>query len=473
MWSALFLLAGTVSLNASDRMTPEVVAIRKTMPSVGNIHTEKAAANAVFKAENARKTNGMGAGTIIDERGYMVTNYHVVADVDTIRVDFEDDNHMKSSFTARRVQVDKEHDLAIIKIDVPHAKTFKPMPCGTSSDMYLGEKVIAIGNPFGYDGTITLGIVSQIGRDVEANDTVSYKNLIQTDAAINPGNSGGPLINMDGEWIGINVAIRANSQKIGFAIPIDDARSIIAKMMSVETLERTYHGLATKDVKDGAVRMLVVEGAQANSPAYNAGLLPGDVITRVITPTLSSGFVDVIDGVDLERSMLQRRAGDSIELHVKRNGEVKKHYMSLAQFSGGRATVAEVTTPRANNNNEDAERYWSQLGLRLVSLKTHEHKDYLSRTKYRGGMRVMDVRDNSPAAQAMIQKGDILVGLHEWETTNYDNVNWIMRHLAVHPVTPEAPNQVKFYIVRAEETKFGMLALPTLPAPRTASAKAN
>ncbi len=128
------------------------------------------------------------------------------------------------------------------------------MPLGTSSDLMLGETVFAVGNAFGYENTITLGIVSALHRDVEVNDTQSYKNLIQTDAAINPGNSGGPLINVNGEIVGINVAIRAGAQKIGFAIPIDDARRVIADLMKIEYFDGTYHGLVGRDVKNANER---------------------------------------------------------------------------------------------------------------------------------------------------------------------------------------------------------------------------
>ena len=331
LWSVLCLLAGTTVLSASEpatgRVTPEVLAAKRTLPSVGNIHTEKAAntSNSVFASEKARKINGMGTGIVFDERGYMVTNYHVIADVDTIRVEFEDENRVRSSYIARKVRYDREHDLAIIKVD--GAKPFKVMPSGTSSDLMYCEKVIAIGNAFGYDGTVTLGYISALGRDVEANDTVSYKNLIQTDAAINPGNSGGPLINMDGEVIGINVAIRAGAQKIGFAIPIDDARIIIAKMMSIEHLDGTFHGAITKDVKSGSTRMLRVDGAHPESPAALAGLRSGDVIMK-------AGNVDVIDGVDLERALLHRSVGDKVELTIKRSDKIEKTAILMILSSG-------------------------------------------------------------------------------------------------------------------------------------------
>lgn len=459
LWSVLALLAGATALPASERMTPEVMAVRRTLPSVGNIHTEKAAspANIAFTSERTKKINGMGTGIIVDEHGYMVTNYHVIADVDTIRVDIEDETGMKSSYLARKVRWDREHDLAIIKVDGP--KPFKVMPSGTSSDLMLCEKVIAIGNAFGYDGTTTLGIISKLGRDVDANETVSYKNLIQTDAAINPGNSGGPLINMDGEVIGINVAIRANSNRIGFAIPIDDARKVIAKMMSIE--HGTYHGVITKDVKSGPIRMLVIDGYHPDSPAAVAGLRSGDVVTRV-------GSVDVIDGADFERALLHHNAGDRVDLLVKRGDKFEKASLALAQYTGGRASLAsnEVqVTPRANN--DDSDRFWSQLGLRLTTLPATD-RGQLSKTKYRGGMRILEVKSDSTAATNGIQKGDILVGLDKWETMSVDNITWIMNQLGTQPANTDGPANVKFYIVRGQETKYGFLPVSTLP--RTANA---
>ena len=459
LWCALFLLAGTTVLSASERITPEVLAARRTLPSVGNIHTEKAAnaSNSVFTTEKARKINGMGTGIIIDERGYMVTNYHVIADVDTIRVEFEDENRVKGSYIARKVRFDREHDLAIIKVD--GAKPFKVMPCGTSSDLMLCEKVIAIGNAFGYDGTTTLGYISALGRDVEANETVSYKNLIQTDAAINPGNSGGPLINMDGEVIGINVAIRANAQKIGFAIPIDDARKTIAKMMSIEHLDGTFHGLMTKDMKSGSSRMLMIDGSHPESPAALAGLRSGDVVAK-------AGGIEIVDGVDFERALLHRAAGDKIEIMVKRNDKLEKTMLALAPFTGGRSSIATdfQITPRANN--DDADRFWQQLGLRLNALPAAE-RNQLAKTKYRGGMKVLEVKPDSPAATNGMQKGDILVGLDKWETMSLENITWIMNSLGTQTTGLDAPNQVKFFLVRGQETRYGFL--PLVQPSRTAS----
>ena len=432
---------------ASPRETPEVCAVKRTLPSVGNIHTEKSAAtnaqNNIFASDKGRKINGMGTGIVVDERGYLVTNYHVIADVDTIRVDFHD----KSSYLARRINVDRENDLALIKIDPLHP--LKVMPSGTSSDLMLCEKVIAIGNAFGYQSTVTVGYISSLGRDVDANDTQSYRNLIQTDAAINPGNSGGPLVNLAGEVIGINVAIRAQAQKIGFAIPIDDARRAIARLMSVEQLDRTYHGLIYKDVKAGDSRHLVVDGVHPDSPAALAGLKSGDVIVK-------AGHVEVTDCVDWERAFLGRPVGDKIEVSLKRNEKLESVSLSLAAYTGGRVSVNSdvAVTPRPVGG-ADEDRYWQQLGLKLSVLPANQKS--LVGPKYRGGMRVIDVKTDGPASANGIQKGDVLVGLDKWETLSSDNVSWILNQ----QLTPTADGQVsmKFYVIRGTETRYGYLAV--------------
>ena len=188
--------------------------------AVVNIHSERTVQVPVgdelfAHAPLQNRVNGMGTGIIIDPRGYIITNQHVVDDVSVIRVHLTDG----SSHTARVLVRDHESDLALLKIDV--SRPLPTMPLGTSSDVMVGETVIAIGNAYGYEHTVTVGIVSAIKRDVTLNKEVSYKALIQTDASINPGNSGGPLLNINGELIGVNVAIRAGAQGIGFAIPVD------------------------------------------------------------------------------------------------------------------------------------------------------------------------------------------------------------------------------------------------------------
>ena len=444
-WCALILLAGSAVLSADDRQTPLTRAVARAAPSVGNIHTEKSSnpANNVFSTEKGRKVNGMGTGVVIDERGYMITNYHVVADVDSIRVEFAD----TSSYLARKINVDREHDLALIKVEA--TKPLKVIPHGTSSDLMICETVIAIGNPFGYGSSATVGYISALGRDVDANDTQFYKNLIQTDAAINPGNSGGPLVNIEGEMIGINVAIRAGAQRIGFAIPIDDARKIIERLMSVEQLDRTYHGLIPKNIKSASSRMLLVDGTHPDSPAAAAGLKTGDVI-------LKAGETDVIDGADWERALLGHPVGHKIEVTVRRSDKVEKTTLVLAAYTGGRTTLStEIAVAPA----PVVDRFWVQLGLKMAALP--ESQKNLVGPKYRGGMRVNDVRSDGPAAVNGIQKGDILVGLDKWETMSPDNVGWILGQ--PNPQNADGQVSLKFFVIRGTETRYGFLPVSLTP----------
>src|SRR5216684_2037952 len=210
-----------VSRDWNLRQTPIVDVVKRVRAAVVNIHSERTVAmtpEQLFStAPTQNRINGMGTGIIIDPRGYIITNQHVVDDVSIIRVHLSDG----SAHNARVLIRDHDSDLALVKIDV--GKPLPTMPIGTSSDVLVGETVIAIGNAYGYEHSVTVGIVSAIKRDVTLNKEISYKSLIQTDASINPGNSGGPLMNINGDLIGVNVAIRAGAQGIGFAIPVDSA----------------------------------------------------------------------------------------------------------------------------------------------------------------------------------------------------------------------------------------------------------
>jgi serine protease Do len=439
--AALALLCLCAPSSASEnRETPLVRAVKRAKSCVVNIHSEKTAHKdeSLFPNARDRKVSGMGTGIILDERGYIATNYHVVAKVDSLRASLSDGG----TYDARVIAYDREHDLAIIKIDA--SAPLKVMPMGTSSDLMLGESVFAVGNAFGYEDTVTSGIVSSLSRDVEVNETQSYENLIQTDASINPGNSGGPLLNLEGEVVGINVAIRANAQRIGFAIPIDDARKVLAKLMSIEQLNSHYHGLVTTDKKSGATRELVVDAAMPDSPAAKAGFKAGDVV-------LKAGTVDVVDGVDLERALLGRNTGEVVDVTVKRNDKTETLKIQVAQSSRQHTpaydsqVVVRGNTPEFDPGDEIS---WRALGLKLTQVASTEPS--FTGSRYHGGMRVVEVQKGGPAEINGIRQGDILVGLHLWETVNAQNVSWVLEH-------PEFSNfnPLKFYILRGHETLFG------------------
>ncbi|MCH8829197.1 MAG: trypsin-like peptidase domain-containing protein [Planctomycetes bacterium] len=433
-----FIAMLSASLAANLRETPLVRALRRAKATVVNIRSEKTAlaGNTVFGSAKTRKINGMGTGIIIDSRGYIVTNHHVVDRVDSLRVTLFNG----STYRAKVVSFDRKHDLAIIRI---HSnKPFPVMPMGTSCDLMLGESVFAVGNAFGYENTVTAGIISALSRDVVVNERQSYKNLIQTDASINPGNSGGPLINMAGEVIGINVAIRSGAQRIGFAIPIDDARRVMSRLLSIEKLDRHYHGLLTRDVKTEKRRELVVSSAESGSPAAKAGFKAGDVVVK-------AGQFPVTDSVDFERALLGRRVGDKVMVIVRRGGKEKTLPLLVGKLD--RATVI-----RANNAVQhpggSVSKTWRMLGLRMVKLQNADTR--LMQSRYRGGMRVVDVRTGSTAESNGIRKGDILVGLHIWETVSTENISYVLNHPKFRTFSP-----LKFYILRGRNTLFGHLQI--------------
>ena len=423
------------------RQTPIVRAVKRAQASAINIHSEKtASADTLFAPNKSRKVNGMGTGIVIDERGYIATNHHVVKGVDVLRCTLKDGG----VYTARVLTYDAAKDLAIIKIEP--SRPLQIMPLGTSSDLMLGETVIAVGNAYGYEHTVTCGILSSLSRDVEVNETQSYDNLLQTDASINPGNSGGPLLNMDGDLIGINVAIRAGAQRIGFAIPIDDARETIAQLISIEQIDGNWHGLLGNSVKRADERRFEVVTTMVNSPARKAGLQAGDVVVRV-------GDTPIVDAVDFERSWIGVRPGETKPVVVKRDGEEKILSMSIEARDGGVKPQYGMLAVAAHDTDQESQS-WKTLGLQLAKTNLIQLGSLSSR--YRGGMKVTDVRTGSPADRNGIRKGDVLVGLHIWETVNAENVAYVLEHPKLNTFNP-----LKFYILRGSETLFGHLAIPT------------
>jgi serine protease Do len=335
---------------------------------------------------------------------------------------------------------DSETDLAIIKIDSPDL--LPEIPIGVSSDLMPGETVIALGNAYGYEHTVTRGIVSALHRAVQVSDAQFYDNLIQTDASINPGNSGGPLLNIDGDMIGINVAVRAGAQGIGFAIPADTVKTIAAGMLASCGADRGWLGVVSANETASNSTGMVVDVVEPQSPAAEAGLDAGDVIVRV-------DDVNVEQPLDFQRAMLERKPGDSCLLTVNRSGAPLTLKVKL-----GKPTE---TTKSADKPA------WDVLGLDLQPLTAEEFRK-TRQTRYRGGLLVTAVRANSPASSQGIRPGDILVGMHIWETASLENVAYVLKRPDFGSISP-----LKFFILRDQETLYGFLPVNTpLAAAKTA-----
>jgi serine protease Do len=364
----------------------------------------------------------MGSGVIIDGRGYILTNHHVVDRVQGIAVQLYDG----TIYSATVLQFDSVLDLAVIKID-PVAR-LSAVEIGTSSDLMVGETVITIGNAFGYENTVSVGIISALHRDVTLSDDQVYRNLIQTDACINPGNSGGPLINIDGELIGINVAVRAGAQGIGFALPIDDVKRVAAELLSTRRLVSTWHGIVATDSRRGPKRGVVIAEVESGSPAEATGLKPGDELVRV-------GELRVSSALDVERGMIGVVPGRPTSVTVRR-GTVE----TTLPLEVRPLPAAAIAAPP---DSDDL--VWKLLGMKTLPVSN----DYVAAVspKLRGGLYVQSVVPGSPAALAAIQKGDILVGMNvgsrHWETIRADNILYVLRQ-------PEAvqTQSALFYVVR-------------------------
>ncbi|MGI5920499.1 MAG: trypsin-like peptidase domain-containing protein [Syntrophomonadaceae bacterium] len=258
---------------------------------------------------------GIGTGFIISEDGYIITNQHVIDNAVSITVQL---NGQKKGVPARVVGQDYELDLAVLKID---GNGYATLPMGDSDKMRVGDWVVAIGEPYGLDHTVTTGVISAKGRPITI-DNRNYKNLIQTDAAINPGNSGGPLLNMSGQVIAINTAVNAEAQGIGFAIPINTAKGILQQLINNGKVTRPYMGVMMTDINEDIINRVnlpantqgvVVVEVVANSPAAQAGLKNLDVITGIDGKAVTSA-------TEVQTAVENKKVGDRIEVEVLRNG---------------------------------------------------------------------------------------------------------------------------------------------------------
>jgi len=336
------------------------------------------------------KQKSLGSGFIIDKEGYIVTNNHVIEDADDIKVKLANGDEFDATVVGR----DPKTDLALIKI--PKSSDLNPIPWGKSEDMEVGDWVVAIGSPFGLEQTVTAGIVSAKGRTIGSGP---YDDFIQTDASINQGNSGGPLLNLKGEVIGINTAIIAGGQGIGFAIPTKLAHNIIDQLKNEGEVTRGWLGVGIQnlskemadyynlDNQDGVLVSQVYEG----DPADKAGMLPQDIIIAVNGNKIK-------DTRQLSRIIAETSIGKEISVDVLRNGRKKNLSVVIARRDDSR--LGELS-PSATHRD-------STLGMRVEDLNEHLASRFQLKSDEKGAI-VVEIDQNGAAAESGIQAGDIIV----------------------------------------------------------------
>lgn len=262
------------------RVTPEVEVVQAARPAVVFIRTNgsQIVGRDIFGRLARQEFAGMGSGVVVRKQGFVITNYHVVQNAQTISVSFAQDvpdNELEQTYRAELVSFVPEEDLALLKIVTSDPnQEFPTIPLGTSADLMLGERVIAIGNPYGQTHTVSAGMISGLHRHVPIPQAgLEFNDLIQTDAAINPGNSGGPLLNINGELIGINSSVNKEAQNIGFAIPVDRVKNVLQSRLLSPEAARTWLGFEVENLQ--------VSKVVSGSPAYEVGLRPGDCIVAI------------------------------------------------------------------------------------------------------------------------------------------------------------------------------------------------
>ncbi len=411
----------------SNRYTATVRAIQQAEPAVVNIEGNKPAVPS--GGNEGQLVNGMGAGVIIDSRGFILTNQHVVQDVSKIEVTLHDGTQL----VGRLIDRDSDTDLALIKVD-PKRK-LPVVRCGTSSDLMRGEHVIAIGNPYGYHHSVTEGIISALHRDIPVNGVQEYPDLIQTDASINPGNSGGPLLNSDGEMVGINAAVRIGAQGIGFAIPVDRAIEIAARMVATYHRNRFESTIEVETVyENGESRLKIV------SASGNKDLGRGDIVTKMNGQTTKNRLEYELAMVDLEPNK-------EVSLEFFKEGVKSTTQLTSRSSQGARNQLVSSSTTKVSAATS-ADAAYNLIGLRLEVADASKVRAVDA--SYKGGLKVVSVKPNSPASNAQIKSGDVLVGLLDWQTPNWNDLAYIFNSSEL-----KESASPKFHIMRGRELFWG------------------
>ena len=418
---AVFAVIGVgQSLSAEEsynRRTPLVRTVEKVSPAVVNIYTTEASRSARnpfrnfnnnlfdqffkdFLPPNTSQKRSLGSGVLINGDGFILTNEHVIAKATKIHVVLSD----KQEFDASVIGADIKSDLAIIKID--SSKSLPYVEMGRSDDLMIGEQVLAIGNPFGLQHTVTTGIISALNRNIRAGKNMIYSDFIQVDASINPGNSGGPLLNINGSLIGINTAIYQKAEGIGFAIPIDHAKRIVDELIRFGKVRRGWMGVSIQEMDpqiarhfqlDGQKGVLVV-GVAEKSSAGKAGLKRGDIIIAIDDHEVSNKS-------DFRGRLASYTVGSSIQFSILRDGKMMERRVRVTSIP--KTYVKEFT------------RTWFGLHVQENSQR-FARANRLATDK---GMVVLEVVSNSAAGKIGIKPGDVIRQLNQIRVDTEENYN--------------------------------------------------
>ena len=368
--------------------------------------------------EGSQKRKSLGSGMILDAEGHILTNAHVIEGADQITVQVNTDK-LVDSFKARVVGKDEKTDVAVLQINAKMA--LPAVRFGNSDKLAPGQWVIAIGNPFGFDHTVTVGVISALGRGGIFDNPGRYENFIQTDAAINPGNSGGPLVNLNGEVIGINNAIYTRNfgyMGIGFAIPANMAKRVAEDLINHGKVLRPWLGVGIQDLDPEKAKHfnlpakvgVLVSQIYKGSPAESADVRRGDVV-RSVDGVMVSGVRS------LQQTILLKNIGDIVKLEIIRDGKTQVVSIKLKELPD---SVAEPAEESAAEPPKPAEGLIEDLGLKVRTLTQDEAEK--GDLKPGQGLRVLDVRRDGPAADAQIRPGDILLEINNRAIGSVDDL---------------------------------------------------
>lgn len=394
------LVAPLAAADSESRRTPVVAAVDAARNAVVNIAAEEIVVRQdpvfdrffrdFFEVRPRRRAftrKSLGSGVIIRADGYVVTNAHVVARGERIRVVLADERELEATL----VGVDHDADLAVLKVNESDLPT---IDFGESEDLLIGETVIAIGNPFGFSHTVTTGVISAVGRSLRTEER-TYLDFIQIDASINPGNSGGPLLNIDGELIGINTAIYGRAQNIGFAIPARRAAQITDHLVRFGEVRHGYLGLRVQNLTPNLAEALdiplrrgvIVHNVDEGSPAARSGLRAGDVIIAIEDRKPRNEH-------EFEERLARVPEGETVAIEVLRETSSETLVLKAAPITD---KILDETA-------------WRRLGLRIIAGGSDG-----------GGVRIQRVRENSHASRAGIRAGDVLLAIERISTGNAED----------------------------------------------------